>query len=133
MEHGVFATRAPCRPNPIGFSIVRLLSRRGNLLEVDGVDILDGTPLLDVKPYIGRFDRIEGTRDGWQEAVDEETARRRGSRNFVSPAESSEKDRSGCRPSFWLSLRARGEPARPPWPSTWQARGALRCNFWIAM
>ncbi len=82
VDHGVFSTRAPCRPNPIGLSVVELVSREGTVLHLDGVDILDGTPLLDIKPYVGRFDRIEGTRDGWQHEVDEPTARRRGRRGY---------------------------------------------------
>jgi len=60
VERGVFATRAPSRPNPIGLSIVELLGRRGNVLYLDGLDLLDGTPLLDIKPYVPRFDRIVG-------------------------------------------------------------------------
>jgi tRNA-Thr(GGU) m(6)t(6)A37 methyltransferase TsaA len=79
-EHGIFATRAPGRPNPIGLSIVRLVRREQNVLHVEDVDILDGTPLLDIKPYVGRFDRIADTRDGWQEQVDETTAQVRGRR-----------------------------------------------------
>jgi tRNA-Thr(GGU) m(6)t(6)A37 methyltransferase TsaA len=82
VELGVFATRSPNRPNAIGLSIVKLLRRRGNVLYLDGVDILDGTPLLDIKPYTARFDRIEGTRNGWQDSVDEITARRLGRRGF---------------------------------------------------
>lgn len=82
VERGVFSTRAPCRPNPIGMSIVELVRREGTTLHLDGVDILDGTPLLDIKPYVGRFDRIEGTTDGWQHEVDEPTARRRGRRGY---------------------------------------------------
>jgi len=81
-ERGVFATRAPCRPNSIGLSIVKLVRREGNVLHLDGVDVLDGTPLLDIKPYTAKFDRIEGTRNGWQDEVDEETARRRGRREL---------------------------------------------------
>jgi len=80
VERGVFATRAPCRPNPIGLSVVRLVCREGNILHLDGVDVLDGTPLLDIKPYTAKFDRIEGTRNGWQDEVDGQTARRRGRR-----------------------------------------------------
>jgi tRNA-Thr(GGU) m(6)t(6)A37 methyltransferase TsaA len=64
-EHGLFATRAPARPNPIGLSCVRLLSIQANTLRVGEVDILDGTPLLDIKPYVGKFDRFEVKRDGW--------------------------------------------------------------------
>lgn len=63
--HGIYASRHPCRPNGIGMSIVRLMARRGNLLMIRGVDMLDGTPLLDIKPYIPRFDRIESAADGW--------------------------------------------------------------------
>jgi tRNA (adenine37-N6)-methyltransferase len=79
-ERGVFATRKPCRPNPIGLSIVKLLRCEGNVLYLDNVDVLDGTPLLDIKPYTARFDRIEGTRNGWQDDVDEASAQIRGRR-----------------------------------------------------
>jgi len=78
VERGVFATRSPCRPNPIGISIVRLLRRQGNVLFVEDLDVLDGTPLLDIKPYVARFDRIEETRDGWHADVDPKTAESRG-------------------------------------------------------
>ncbi len=81
-EHGVFATRAPCRPNAIGLSIVELVRREGNILYLDGLDVLDGTPLLDIKPYTARFDRIETTRNGWQDEVNEEAARRLGRREY---------------------------------------------------
>lgn len=63
--HGIFATRHPCRPNDIGMSIVRLIRRDKNILEVKDIDILDKTPLLDIKPYIPRFDRIETASEGW--------------------------------------------------------------------
>jgi tRNA-Thr(GGU) m(6)t(6)A37 methyltransferase TsaA len=82
VERGVFATRATCRPNPIGLSIVELISREGNVLHINNVDILDGTPLLDIKPYTAKFDRIDTTRNGWQDLVDEETARIRGKRGY---------------------------------------------------
>jgi tRNA-Thr(GGU) m(6)t(6)A37 methyltransferase TsaA len=65
VEHGLFATRAPSRPNPIGLSPVRLLRITGNILRVDGLDILDGTPLLDIKPYVPRFDAFQVQRIGW--------------------------------------------------------------------
>jgi tRNA-Thr(GGU) m(6)t(6)A37 methyltransferase TsaA len=64
-ERGVFATRAPTRPNPIGLSVVRLLAREGNILTIEGVDMVDGTPLLDIKPYVPRFDVHPGERIGW--------------------------------------------------------------------
>ncbi|MGA2865197.1 MAG: tRNA (N6-threonylcarbamoyladenosine(37)-N6)-methyltransferase TrmO [Verrucomicrobiota bacterium] len=63
--HGVFATRAPCRPNPIGLSVVRLLGVTGHCLDVEGVDVLDNTPLLDIKPYIPAFDWFQTERVGW--------------------------------------------------------------------
>jgi tRNA-Thr(GGU) m(6)t(6)A37 methyltransferase TsaA len=66
-ERGVFATRAPTRPNPLGLSIVRLLSVKGNILQVENVDILDQTPLLDVKPYVPYFDRPDVEKAGWLE------------------------------------------------------------------
>lgn len=81
IERGVFATRSPHRPNPIGLSIVELLGREGNTLHLDCVDILDSTPLLDIKPYTARFDRIDATRSGWQDGIDEDMARQRGRRN----------------------------------------------------
>jgi len=83
IERGVFSTRAPCRPNAVGLSIVELVRREGNVLHLDGVDVLDGTPLLDIKPYTAKFDHIETRRNGWQDEVDEETARRRGRRGYI--------------------------------------------------
>jgi tRNA-Thr(GGU) m(6)t(6)A37 methyltransferase TsaA len=64
-ERGVFATRSSARPNHIGISAVRLLSIEQNCLFVEGVDILDGTPLLDIKPYVPAFDHFEVVRTGW--------------------------------------------------------------------
>jgi tRNA-Thr(GGU) m(6)t(6)A37 methyltransferase TsaA len=64
-DHGIFATRSPARPNHIGLSPVRLLGIEGNLLRVSGVDMLDGTPLLDIKPYVPEFDCFEVKRVGW--------------------------------------------------------------------
>jgi tRNA-Thr(GGU) m(6)t(6)A37 methyltransferase TsaA len=66
-EHGIFATRYPDRPNPIGISTVRLVSRQCNVLTIEGVDVLDGTPLLDIKPYIPDFDLRTEVRTGWYE------------------------------------------------------------------
>jgi tRNA (adenine37-N6)-methyltransferase len=63
--HGLFATRHPARPNGIGLTVVRLLSRDGATLRVGGIDILDGTPLLDIKPYIRRFDSFPHASEGW--------------------------------------------------------------------
>lgn len=65
VTHGLFATRHPCRPNPIGLSTVRLLARHAAVLEVEGIDVLDGTPLLDIKPYVPDFDVKADARAGW--------------------------------------------------------------------
>ncbi len=71
---GLFATRAPSRPNPIGFSLVRLLDIDGHVLRIEGVDLLDGTPVLDIKPYVRDFDDRTNVRCGWLDEVrDRET------------------------------------------------------------
>lgn len=80
--HGIFATRAPCRPNKLGFSVVKLISVEGNILNVEDVDVLDGTPVIDIKPYIARFDNREDVRSGWQDAIPDDTAEARGRRGF---------------------------------------------------
>ena len=64
-KRGVFATRAPRRPNPIGLSVVKLLKAEGNLLDIENVDILDETPLLDLKPYVPEFEPAENVHVGW--------------------------------------------------------------------
>jgi tRNA-Thr(GGU) m(6)t(6)A37 methyltransferase TsaA len=66
---GLFATRAPCRPNPIGLSVVNLLAVDGNLLSIENVDLLDGTPVLDIKPFVGEFDARTEVRTGWLETA----------------------------------------------------------------
>lgn len=63
--HGIFATRAPSRPNPIGISTVRLTKIEGNLLFIEGVDMLNDTPLLDIKPFFSKFDNRPDARSGW--------------------------------------------------------------------
>jgi tRNA-Thr(GGU) m(6)t(6)A37 methyltransferase TsaA len=63
--HGIYASRHPCRPNGIGMSIVKLIRRDGNHLIVEGVDMLDQTPLLDIKPYIPKYDAIPTASEGW--------------------------------------------------------------------
>jgi tRNA (adenine37-N6)-methyltransferase len=65
LPHGVFATRAPKRPNGIGISVVRLLKIEGNILEFENADMLDATPLLDIKPYIPEFDIHQVDKTGW--------------------------------------------------------------------
>ena len=63
--HGIYASRHPCRPNGIGMSIVKLLNREDNILVVEGIDVLNQTPLLDIKPYVPRFDCIDSATEGW--------------------------------------------------------------------
>lgn len=63
--HGVFATRSPARPNAIGISTVRLNRIENNILYIQDVDILDGTPLLDIKPYVPKFDYRKTNKVGW--------------------------------------------------------------------
>ena len=65
--HGVFSTRAPNRPNPIGISVVQLVKIEGNILQVEDLDIIDGTPLLDIKPYVPEFDIRDAKKKGWLE------------------------------------------------------------------
>jgi tRNA-Thr(GGU) m(6)t(6)A37 methyltransferase TsaA len=72
LEHGVFATRSPRRPNPLGLTVVELLGREGNALRVRGLDMLDGTPVLDLKPYLSNVDPAK-LRRGW---LDEAERRR---------------------------------------------------------
>jgi tRNA-Thr(GGU) m(6)t(6)A37 methyltransferase TsaA len=63
--HGIFASRHPCRPNSIGISIVKLIERNKNILKIEGIDVLDMTPLLDIKPYVSRFDCVISATEGW--------------------------------------------------------------------
>jgi len=63
--HGIFTTRYPCRPNPLGFSVVQLIKKQINFLYFKGADMLDGTPLLDIKPYIPEFDIFCVYKTGW--------------------------------------------------------------------
>ena len=66
-SHGLFATRAPSRPNAIGLSIVELIGTEKNILQVKNIDVLDGTPLLDIKPYVPGFDICKVRKIGWME------------------------------------------------------------------
>ncbi len=83
VSRGVFATRSPLRPNHIGLSIVELVGVAGNIIAIRGVDVLDGTPLLDVKPYIAAFDEVQGSRSGWMQATPEEISARRSDDRFT--------------------------------------------------
>ena len=81
--HGVFATRVPRRPNQIGFSVVKLLGRKHNLLEIGDVDILDRTPVLDIKPYVPPFDAYPQERYNWFEGKLEDIEAARSDDRFV--------------------------------------------------
>jgi tRNA-Thr(GGU) m(6)t(6)A37 methyltransferase TsaA len=67
IEHGIFAIRGPNRPNAIGFSIVSNIKIEENIIHIGNVDILDGTPVLDIKPYVHEFDSLTNTKSGWLE------------------------------------------------------------------
>ena len=64
-EHGIFATRAPNRPNPIGISVVKIRTIEKNIIWVENIDVIDGTPLLDIKPYISHFNNVSEEKNGW--------------------------------------------------------------------
>jgi tRNA-Thr(GGU) m(6)t(6)A37 methyltransferase TsaA len=83
VSRGVFATRAPKRPNPIGISVVRLDAIENSVLHVKDVDILDGTPLLDIKPYVPKFDNRQGVlRTGWLEHARSRVSRQKSDDRF---------------------------------------------------
>ncbi len=85
VKRGVFATRAPARPNPIGISIVKIKKIRGNRIEVASLDVLDGTPLLDIKPYIPHFDAPAPKKVGWaKKALGKKKARKTADDRFIS-------------------------------------------------
>ncbi len=81
---GVFATRAPRRPNSIGLSIVKLNAVEGDILEIENVDIVDGTPLLDIKPYVPEFDAQTEVKTGWLAEVDEQVKQAKSDNRFNS-------------------------------------------------
>lgn len=81
-EHGIFATRSPARPNPIGMSLVLLLGINGNQVKVGNIDVLDGTPLLDIKPYVPAFDTADGARIGWFAGKVEQAPMKRSDNRF---------------------------------------------------
>lgn len=79
---GVFATRAPKRPNSIGLSVVRLLKVRSRVLHIENVDIFDGTPLLDIKPYVPEFDQQVSVCTGWLKKARRTVTKRKSGRRF---------------------------------------------------
>lgn len=83
-QRGLFSTRAPGRPNPIGLSVVRLKKISGNILEIKNVDILDGTPLLDIKPLVPEFDHGRKIRTGWLEKAASKARNKKSDKRFSS-------------------------------------------------
>lgn len=81
--HGVFSTRAPVRPNPIGLSVLSLKSINTNILQVENIDILDGTPLLDIKPYVPEFDQPDAVRTGWLQKNKNGSQKARSDQRFI--------------------------------------------------
>ncbi|TLP37593.1 tRNA (N6-threonylcarbamoyladenosine(37)-N6)-methyltransferase TrmO [Arcobacter arenosus] len=81
-KRGVFSTRSPLRPNHIGLSIVKLKSVQDNKVYVDGIDVLDGTPLLDIKPFIEKFDGVKDSKSGWLKASAEDVINKRSDKRF---------------------------------------------------
>lgn len=81
-KHGVFATRAPKRPNSIGMSVLKLNKVVKNILYVENVDILDNTPLIDIKPYVSKFDLVEDERNGWLEMRIEKSNKKKSDDRF---------------------------------------------------
>jgi tRNA (adenine37-N6)-methyltransferase len=90
VERGLFSTRAPRRPNQIGLSIVRLERIEGNVLHILDVDVLDGTPLLDIKPYFRAFDAFPEAVSGWAESTQDGAGKVRSDDRFVNPAAKAE-------------------------------------------
>lgn len=80
---GLFATRAPNRPNSIGLSLVKLRKVEGPILYIENVDILDGTPLLDIKPYVPEFNNQSSVRTGWLEKLKKTVSRRKSDGRFI--------------------------------------------------
>ena len=81
---GVFSTRTPMHPNSIGLSVVKIVSVEKNIVTIKGVDILDQTPLLDIKPYIEHFDKIDGeVKSGWMKSSSEDVSLMRSDSRFV--------------------------------------------------
>jgi tRNA-Thr(GGU) m(6)t(6)A37 methyltransferase TsaA len=83
VKRGVFATRSPLRPAHIGISVVELVNVSGNVLTVRGLDILDGTPLIDIKPYMPQFDCWQNATSGWIQASRPDVERRRSNDRFA--------------------------------------------------
>jgi len=87
VPRGLFSTRAPRRPNMIGLSVVRLEGIEGNILHIRGVDVLNGTPLLDIKPYVTKFDVVPADRFGWLDKNADKAETLRSDKRFAAGEE----------------------------------------------
>ena len=83
-RHGIFATRSPKRPNPIGLSVMRLTGVAGNSVRLEGVDVLDQTPVIDIKPYVADFDHCYAERAGWFEGKSTRAVHHRSDERFAA-------------------------------------------------
>lgn len=83
VKRGLFATRAPRRPNQIGISIVKLLKVEGNILQIQGVDMVDNTPLIDIKPYVPIFDSFAQSKAGWVDLTNNDIESVKADKRFV--------------------------------------------------
>jgi len=93
---GLFATRAPCRPNPVGLSVVRLVRAQDNVLYLENVDMVDGSPVIDVKPYVAAFDSWPDSRAGWLERCAERAEGMRADSRFAHGNEDGPSGDGGC-------------------------------------
>jgi len=85
--HGIFATRAPCRPNAVGISIVKLVTVKGCEIIIEDVDVLDGTPLLDIKPYVPFFDCYPDEKSGWLDGCKDSVVSKKSDGRFCENGE----------------------------------------------
>jgi len=92
---GVFSTRAPKRPNAIGLSVVKLIEKSSNVLIVQDIDILDGTPLLDIKPFVPQMYNIINCKTGWLEKTSAKLKNKRSDDRFCSHPPDSQSGRNG--------------------------------------
>jgi tRNA (Thr-GGU) A37 N-methylase len=83
VRHGIFATRSPKSPNPIGLSVIKLKGLTENSVLLSGIDVLDGTPVIDIKPYVADFDRCNASRFGWFEGKFQNATRHRSDARFA--------------------------------------------------
>lgn len=82
-NRGVFATRSPLRPSHIGMSVTKIISITDNIVTIEGIDILDETPLLDIKPYIPQFDQVQNVKTGWMNKNEQDVSLKKSDSRFL--------------------------------------------------